>query len=162
MGLAFTMYANEHDDYLPYGRTFDWEDPPSPPGGAEPEYYEDLIRTYLSGANVGMGTNSPVFMCPAAKVSWVLNTNPRNDYRYNYWFATGWSQGQAGRKMTGVKKPSVAVLLYDMAWDNWPVADLPHEGIDAVYVDGRAAYINAAWFISNGNDQSGLFCSDGW
>jgi prepilin-type N-terminal cleavage/methylation domain-containing protein len=162
IGLAFHMYANDREDYLPYARTFDWEDPPNPPGGAEPSYCQDLLRTYLSGPEVGMGTNSPVFTCPSVKVAWVLNTTPRNDYRYNYWFCNAWNLNQAGRKIGRLAKPSAAILLYDMAWDDWPFSDLPHEGVNAVYADGRVGYIKGADFISLCDEQTGPIMSDGF
>lgn len=162
LAIAIQMYVNERDGYLPYARTMTWEVPPNPPAGADPEYLQDLIRTYVSGPEVGMGTNSPVFRCPSAKKDWVLATDPRNDYRYNYFFANGWNLGQAGRKADQLPRNTAAVLLFDMAWFDWAYDDLPHQGVNAAYADGHVAYVKGDWFIANGHEQTGIFCSDGY
>jgi prepilin-type N-terminal cleavage/methylation domain-containing protein/prepilin-type processing-associated H-X9-DG protein len=164
IGLAIQMYVNERDGFLPYAKTLPdpQETPPSPPGGASPPYLQDLIRTYLSGPDVGMGTNSPVFTCPSTKKDWVLGTSPRNDYRYNYFHANGWDIGAAGRRADVLARNSAAVLVLDMAWWDWPAFDMPHEGINALYVDGHVAYVDAGAFISGGDEWTGPFLGTGF
>src|SRR5205085_271585 len=97
IGLAIEMYINEHENYLPRAHTLASEDSPIP-GDTEAAFLQDQLRTYLSGPTIGAGTNSAVFICPSVKKDWVLSTSPRNDYRYNYWFANGWNVPQNGRK----------------------------------------------------------------
>jgi prepilin-type N-terminal cleavage/methylation domain-containing protein/prepilin-type processing-associated H-X9-DG protein len=163
IALAIQMYIGERDGYLPYGRTQVWETPPNPPAGADPAYLQDLIRTYLSGPTVGMGTNSPVFTCPAAKMGWLLTTVPRNDYRYNYFFANGWNLNQGGRRADALPRNTAAVLVYDQVWNNWAFAELPHAGINAAYADGHVAFVKGEWYLgANGDEQTGIFCSDGF
>jgi len=163
IALAIQMYIGEKDGYLPYARTQGWETPPSPPGPPDPGYLQDLIRTYLSGPTVGMGTNSPVFTCPSTKMGWLLATNPRNDYRYNYFFANGWNQNKGGRRADSLARNTAAVLVYDQVWNNWAYNDLPHAGINAAYADGHVGYVKGEWYLgANGDEQTGIFCSDGY
>ena len=163
IGLAVQMYINDKASYLPFACTIATETPPYP--GPHPPYLQDLIRPYLSGPDVGMGTNSGVFICPSVKMGWVLTTNPRNDYRYNWWFCNGWNLSTPSRigitadRLTG---SSSAVIVFDMAWNNWAYKDLPHKGVDAVYADGHAGFVDGAWFIVNGDEQTGSFCSSGF
>lgn len=150
IGLGIEMYINEHDNYLPYAVTMGSES--NPLGGALPPYLQDQIRTYLSGPTVGMGTNSAVFACPSTKMGWVLSTSPRNDYRYNYYFANGWSLAtpQAGRKADSLSRNSGAALVLDMAWQDWVATDMPHDGINTLYADGHVAFVKAATFQVDG------------
>jgi prepilin-type N-terminal cleavage/methylation domain-containing protein/prepilin-type processing-associated H-X9-DG protein len=164
ISLAIQMYVNEREGYLPYARTMVWETDAL--GRPDPEYLQDLIRTYISGPTVGMGTNSPVFICPSARKDFLLTTVPRNDYRYNYFFANGWNiPGVVGRKADLLPRNTAAVLVYDMAWIDWAISDYPHEGINVAYADGHVAFVKRETYVPIGNEQDmtpGSFCSDGY
>lgn len=162
-GVAIQMYINDKKGYLPFARTMTTETPPYP--SPPPPYLQDLIRPYLQGPDVGMGTNSPVFVCPSVKMGWVLAVSPRCDYRYNWWFCNGWNlptPSRIGITADSLTMSSSAVVVFDMAWNNWAYKDLPHNGIDAVYADGHSAFVNGTWFIVNGDEFSGSFCSTGF
>lgn len=163
IGVAIEMYINEHENYLPLAHTLSTEDSPIP-GDAEALFLQDQLRTYLSGANVGMGTNSAVFICPSVKMGWVLSTNPRNDYRYNYWFANGWNIPQSGRKADSLTRNTAAALVLDMAWPDWSVTDMPHKGVNVLYADGHVTYLKSEAFTLAiaGDEWSGSFYSTGY
>jgi prepilin-type N-terminal cleavage/methylation domain-containing protein len=161
IGLGIHMYANDHDDFIPYSHTFPYEamEPPKPAGLPDPEYLQDLLIPYVGGA---IGNQSPIFRCPGAKLQWIIDST--NGFRFNYFFANGWNEGQAGRLLTKVARPTEAVLVYDMAWWDWPFKDLPHYGIDALYADGHVDFVKGEWYLSPGNpdEETGVFCSSGW
>ena len=52
IGLATMMYANEHNDFLPYGYAYTW------PGQKELYWWQDLCRPYIN--------SEPVYSCPSA------------------------------------------------------------------------------------------------
>src|SRR5215216_6026680 len=52
IGLATMMYAQDHDDYLPYGYAYTW------PGQKELYWWQDLCRPYVK--------NEAVYTCPSA------------------------------------------------------------------------------------------------
>jgi prepilin-type processing-associated H-X9-DG protein len=161
IALGIQMYANDHDSMLPYAITMPWEDD-TPPVGVNPSvsgFLQDLLIPYLGTAT----NNNPLtYRCLGARKDWVVATTNRNDYRYNYFFANGWSVPTSGRKADSPERVTEAVLVYDMAWFDWPAQDLPHEGINAAYADGHVGYIKAEWYLPNGHEQSGAFCSNGW
>ena len=158
IGLAIHMYANDHEGMLPYARTMPFPTEAGPPGGLpDAGFLQDLVIPYVGGQ---IGTQSLVFRCLGAKVQWVKDST--NGFRYNYWFANGWNLSQQGRQMDKVPYQTRAVLHYDMAWINWPFSDLPHQGVDALYVDGHVAFVKGDYYLLNGHEQTGPFCSDGW
>jgi prepilin-type processing-associated H-X9-DG protein len=155
IGLAVHMYGNDHDGMLPYAKTMPWE---SPPGGLpDAGYAQDLLIPYVGGQ---VGTQSLIFRCLGSKLQWIKDST--NGFRYNYWFANGWNIPQNGRKMDSVSSATRAVVMYDMAWFDWAFSDLPHEGVDALYVDGHVSFVRGEYYLPNGHEQTGLFCSDGW
>lgn len=52
IGLATMMYADDHQQYLPYGYAYTW------PGQAQLYWWQDLCRPYID--------NEPVYSCPSA------------------------------------------------------------------------------------------------
>ena len=46
IGMATTMYANDHNDFLPYGYAYTW------PGQKELYWWQDLIRSYVQTESV--------------------------------------------------------------------------------------------------------------
>ena len=150
IGLAIQMYVNDKEGYLHYAMSMGYENPPPPGLPTVTAFLQDAIRGQLGGVTPGFGTNSPVFVCPSVKMSWVLTTDPRNDYRYNYWFANGWSMSWPGRKADSLLMSTRAVLVWDMSWENWPATDMPHDGVNVLYADGHVAYVKAATYITEG------------
>jgi prepilin-type N-terminal cleavage/methylation domain-containing protein len=154
IGLGINMYANDHDQMIPYARTFPWE---TAPGQPDPGYLQDLLIPYVGGS---IGNQSLIFRCPASKPRWIIDST--NGFRFNYYFADGWNVPQTGRTIDKVSLPTEAVLVYDIAWFDWPFEDLPHAGVDALYVDGHVAFVKGEWYLPNGEEQTGAFCSTGW
>ena len=58
IGMATTMYAGDHNDFLPYGYSYTW------PGQKELYWWQDLCRPYIE--------SEPVYSCPTARphASW--------------------------------------------------------------------------------------------
>jgi prepilin-type N-terminal cleavage/methylation domain-containing protein/prepilin-type processing-associated H-X9-DG protein len=52
IGMATMMYAQDHQDFLPYGYAYTW------PGQKELYWWQDLCRPYLN--------SEPVYSCPSA------------------------------------------------------------------------------------------------
>jgi prepilin-type N-terminal cleavage/methylation domain-containing protein/prepilin-type processing-associated H-X9-DG protein len=52
IGMATMMYANDHNDFLPYGYAYTW------PGQKELYWWQDLCRPYIN--------SEPVYSCPSA------------------------------------------------------------------------------------------------
>jgi len=154
IGLAIHMYANDHRDMLPYARTFPWE---TQVGQPDPEYLQDTLIPYIGGA---IGDVAPIYRCPSVKPQWIKDST--NCYRYNYYFADGWNIPQTGQSVGRIAHPVEAVLVYDIAWFDWPFLDLPHEGVNACYGDGHVSYIKGEQYLPNGHEQTGSFCSTGW
>ena len=53
IGMATMMYANDHQDFLPYGYAYTW------PGQKELYWWQDLCRPYIN--------SEPVYSCPSAR-----------------------------------------------------------------------------------------------
>jgi len=89
IGMATTMYANDHQDYLPYGYSYTW------PGQRELYWWQDLVRPYIN--------SEPVYSCPSARPhnTWSdrrPTSMPRpltNDYICN---AQGGAYPESGKK----------------------------------------------------------------
>lgn len=53
IGLATMLYADDHEQYLPYGYSYTW------PGQAQLFWWQDLCRPYIN--------SEPVYSCPSAR-----------------------------------------------------------------------------------------------
>jgi len=157
IGLGVQMYVNDHDNSLPYACAVPYEFTMGGPIGND-QYLHHLLIPYVGGQ-----TNNPpkIYKCLGTRDQWTISWN--DSYRYNYWLANGWSMGaNAARKLDSIKRPTEAVLVYDMAWDGWGSAIFPHDGVNAVYADNHVAFVKGEWYKANGNEQSGPFCTNGW
>ena len=163
IGLAIQMYCNDHQNMFPYALTMDFDDwlyRPVTVQSAVGIYLQDVLIPVIGGAQ---GNNSKVYICKGTKMQWILDEGPnRNDYRYNYFYANGWSKNQSGRALDSLPRPYEAVLVYDKVWSNWDPKYFPHKGIEAVYADGHVGYVKADWYVANGVEPDGLFYSQGY
>jgi prepilin-type N-terminal cleavage/methylation domain-containing protein len=168
--MACIMYANDNDEYLPFGVTpaadlsYINDSAPDP-------YVQDIIASQI--ANV-VSNIQQVFKC----------TNPQNpngngwltapgacQYRYNCYASShdaryGVNRGTApGRRLSAVFSPSTAIMWTDMAWSTWQPNWLPHDGINCGYVDGHTDWIPSQTFFAadpNHQDMYGPFWTTGW
>ncbi|MBV9464399.1 MAG: type II secretion system protein [Verrucomicrobiae bacterium] len=160
IGLAVIMYANDHDHSLPYATTMSWESGWHPAGVPDATaFFQDLLIPYTGGYQ---GTNSQVWKCLGVKKDWVLAETNRCDYRYNYYACNGWNLTNNTRKIDRCTKPGEAVVAYDKTWWDWSYTDLPHDGVQAVYADGHAAWTRGSTYLPNGEEQKGTWILNGW
>ncbi len=158
IGLGVLMYAEESEDNLPYSWTFGTPTENIPSLVPAPTtYLQDLLIPYVGGE---VGNISHLYTCQTSKPQWVRDS--RNSYRYNYWFANGWNIPQVTRTRGSAADAPQAMLVYDIAWPNWPMSDLAHAGVNAVYLDGHTTYTKGDWYLANGDEQTGAFCTNGW
>jgi prepilin-type N-terminal cleavage/methylation domain-containing protein/prepilin-type processing-associated H-X9-DG protein len=155
--LACIMYANDNDECLPIGVTFDWEVNlyvKNVTGGTI-DFFQDVIGPQI--ANIP-GHLTHVFQCPNAQNfqnGWLL-TNNACDYRYNSYeschdpnqFNSPAVGTPPGRRLSNVASPSTAILLADQVFPNWQPSWFPHEGINCGYVDGHAEWVSRETYCS--------------
>jgi prepilin-type N-terminal cleavage/methylation domain-containing protein/prepilin-type processing-associated H-X9-DG protein len=163
--LACTMYAGDNDEELPVAVVYSWESPTyckQADGSQVTNYFQDVIASQI--ANVP-GRITHVFKCPAAKLlpglygSDLLTATNACDYRYNCYESchdptaiNKPSVGSApGRRLSAVANPSLAILLADVVFPNWPSGIFPHDGINCGYVDGHAEWMSSAIYFSEIN-----------
>jgi len=154
--LACIMYANDNDEHLPIGITYQWESPglyvKNVDGSAITNFYQDVIGPQI--ANIPNHITH-VFKCPAAKPlpsaygSDLLTATNATNYRYNSYeschdpnrYNVPSCGTPPGRRLSNVANPSAAVLLADVVFPNWPAGIFPHDGINVGYVDGHAEWV---------------------
>ena len=168
--LACTMYTTDNDDRLPYALT-DGTD------GSQYLFYsgpdpwlQDILIPYSVSLKFNIGK---VFHCPnvqnANGTGWLLLPS-QSSYRYNCYWAAAEADGSLpkvrppGRRITSVSKPSIAVLIYDMAWPDWQASWYPHDGINAGYVDGHVEFVTREKYVATATTdlKTSKFDSDGW
>lgn len=169
MALGCIMYANDHDEYLPFAITV------SQDAGylnMTTNWLQDLLVPYVSGLN---GHFHKVFVCPGVKREagggWVAGPT-QVSYRYNCYWAGGGKHdiggsgtvSPPGRRISDVSNGSQAVLLYDLAWPDWPAGWFPHDGINFACADGHVEYMPNAKFIAQTKDdmKTSPFNAAGW
>jgi prepilin-type processing-associated H-X9-DG protein len=123
VGLATMMYANDHNDFLPYGYAYTW------PGQTHLYWWQDLCRPYINSESV--------YSCPSARphATWTDRRPPGTpkplikDYLCNaqggaydtsgkaQWigangpFINNW--GNPSRSMAEIKEPSGTIAICD-------------------------------------------------
>jgi len=159
--LACIMYANDNDEQLPIGITYQSESPKyvkNSDGSQVTNFYQDVIGPQI--ANIPNHITQ-VFKCPSARtvpavyggpahVSDLLTAIYATDFRYNCYeschdpgpFNTPAAGHAPGRRLSNVANPSAAVLLADVVFPNWPASIFPHDGINCGYVDGHAEWVS--------------------
>jgi prepilin-type N-terminal cleavage/methylation domain-containing protein/prepilin-type processing-associated H-X9-DG protein len=178
--LACIMYANENDERLPIGVTYNWEVGlyVKDPTGGTINFYQDVIGPQI--ANIPNHITH-VFKCPAARTlpslygSDLLTLTNATDYRYNSYeschdpgpFNSPATGTPPGRRLSNVANPSAAVLLADVVFPNWPAGIFPHDGINCGYVDGHAEWVSTQNYFAKvtpgGNDNLlAKFWTTGW
>ena len=149
--IGMTVYSSDYGGRFAYGKNFDWEKF-TYPGLTFAEYIQDLLIPYVGGQRGDANPDvdfSEVFRCPAVerspKFAW-LREPEQNHYRYNTHKALN-HEKRVGRPCSLVRSPSVAVLLYDVAFADWSPRDLPHgrtrTSINVGYVDTHVAQMTS-------------------
>lgn len=114
LGMAITMYSNDHDDLPPMGG-YDTAVPPTFPlptlqvASTTSTYRVDWEDTLIGMAYVRSYT---IFACPSA---------PTNDYRYSYGvnrWVMGWGTSV---KLDSISYPSNTALMSEKTGYDWPV-----------------------------------------
>jgi prepilin-type N-terminal cleavage/methylation domain-containing protein/prepilin-type processing-associated H-X9-DG protein len=86
IGTAVAMYAQDHDEYLPYNYAYTW------PGQAELYWWQDLCRPYIK--------NEAVYSCPSAAPHFSYNykrpPGTPNPLVKDYLANTSWGFSTAG------------------------------------------------------------------
>ncbi|HUI08026.1 MAG TPA: prepilin-type N-terminal cleavage/methylation domain-containing protein [Verrucomicrobiae bacterium] len=168
--LACTMYTTDNDDRLPYALT-DGADKSQYLfySGADP-WLQDLLIPYSVSLKFNIGK---VFHCPSVQNAndngWLLQPDQAS-YRYNCYWAAAEADGNLpkvrppGRRITAVSKPCNAVLIYDMAWQDWKPSWFPHDGINVGYVDGHVEFVTREHYVATATTdlKTSKFDSDGW
>ena len=168
--LASVMYTTDNDDRLPYALT-DGTDGAQYLfySGADP-WLQDLLIPYSVSLKFNIGK---VFHCPTVQnangTGWLLQPD-QSSYRYNCYWTAAEADGSLpkvrppGRRITSVSNPSGAVLIYDMAWQDWKASWYPHEGINAGYVDGHVEFVTREKYVATATTdlKTSTFDSDGW
>jgi prepilin-type N-terminal cleavage/methylation domain-containing protein/prepilin-type processing-associated H-X9-DG protein len=171
LGLGVAMYAQDHDDFMPYNYAYTW------PGQRELYYWQDLCRPYVK--------NEAVYSCPSASPHTTQNylrppglPNPLvRDYIANaqwgfsesgslkygdkdYGRAAG--PGVAGPFTNNWQNPSIALAEIEETAGTISIFD-GRSGYDEVWRGEQVdAYYNAtgkcAW---TSNEPSKQFCQEG-
>jgi prepilin-type N-terminal cleavage/methylation domain-containing protein len=170
--LACIMYAGDNEDQLPVAPVFSWEVGTYLKNYSPITYFQDVIKDQISNIP---GRITKVFKCPGAKSDfqggWLLLPDACN-YQYNCFWAAHDAKGppyfaatQPGRRIGAVARASDAILLADVAFQDWQRSWLPHDGINCGYVDGHAGWISSDMYFSKVKLPNVLFrspYSDGW
>ncbi len=165
---ACTIYAGDNDDRLPYAFTYSGDKSYLSYQGPDP-WLQDILIPYSMSLKFDLGK---VFRCPSVQnangTGW-LTYSSQASYRYNcYWAAGGDGVVSPalppGRRLTSVVNPTIAVLIYDMAWPDWQPPWYPHEGINAGYLDGHVEFVGRDQFAraATGDPKTSQFNYDGW
>lgn len=181
--VAALYYAGDYRDRLPVAKNFDWEKF-TYPKLTFALYIQDALIPYIGGqrrnelpgnqTQLPLVAFSPVFRCPAvargAAPAW-LAAPDQNHYRYNTHKAILYPAG-TGRTVTSVRYSARAVLSYDMAFPDWPVADFPHResrpAMNVGYLDGHASPIAARSYLDDSpgrtfqTEPNNPFIGNGW
>jgi prepilin-type N-terminal cleavage/methylation domain-containing protein/prepilin-type processing-associated H-X9-DG protein len=154
ISLACSVYAGDNHDALPYAIT--WS------GDAywlsQASWLQDLLTNYVQGVQ---GHMSPVFRCPgitlATSGAWLMYPL-QVSYRYN-------TCSIVSNTLSSVRDPTMAVLIYDMAWANWANDQFPHSGVNVAYVDGHVEMLPIGQYEildANNNSPASMLQTNGW
>jgi len=184
--LACIMYANDNDEQLPIGITYQSESPmyvKNADGSQVTNFFQDVIAPQI--ANI-VGNIQQVFKCPSARivpaalggpahVSDLLTAPYATDFRYNCYeschdpgpFNTPAAGHAPGRRLSNVANPSAAVLTADVVFPYWPASLFPHDGVNCGYVDGHPEWIPTQVYFSQvtvggADNMYAKFWTTGW
>ena len=167
--LACLMYADDNDERLPFAFTIGYEHPYYIQYSGTDPWLQDLLIPYSVSMKFNIGK---VFRCPTVQnangTGWLTATS-QSSYRYNCYWATASAHGThlpvtaPGRRISSVSNASSAVLVSDIAYTDWQAGWLPHDGINAGYVDGHVGFVTMAEFVAQGSgDLLSTFYATGW
>lgn len=153
--LACQLYAGDYDEHLPFAITYDWETGfyvDSSGGGTN--FLQDILIPYSKGQ---INNITKVFKCPSVKnangTGWMFLPSAAH-YRYNSYWACATANGTStprpppGRRLSAIKGPSEAVLVWDVCFPDWEQKWFPHDGINVGYADSHVAYVSYDKFIT--------------
>jgi prepilin-type N-terminal cleavage/methylation domain-containing protein/prepilin-type processing-associated H-X9-DG protein len=141
IGTGFAMYLQDYQDFFPHRNDPSWHDVIAPYAGTEVAYR-------------GKG----IYDCPSS----LMDTTRFKtwDGPYGILSNIGQNKGDAGRKLTQIKRTSSKYLVMDATWfyvSSWtnmqPYVAGRHSGyINILYIDGHAGehMKNDAFFASSG------------
>ncbi len=150
IALACHLYADDHRGQLPYAATQTSDRDAYLTNG---DWLQDLLIPYAGGE---IGDISRIFRCPGVREGWLMEDPGASHYRYNAAHA-------AGTYRSEVRHPGDAVLLFDAAWADWSPNQLPHDGVNLVFLDQHVAFAEASSFLTNmAEDLDSDLMSAGW